>query len=40
MIGGNFPSGREAGFYLLRDSVIANERVEKKADESAGGSIF
>ena len=40
MIGGNFPSGREAGFYLLRDSVIANERVEKKADESAGGGVF
>ena len=40
MIGRDFPSGGEAGFYLLGDSVITNERVEKKANESARGGVF
>jgi hypothetical protein len=40
MIGRDFPSGSEAGFYLLGDSVITNERVKKEANESARGGVF
>jgi hypothetical protein len=40
MIGCDFPFRGEAGLYLLGDSVITNERIEKEANESARGGIF
>jgi len=40
IVGGDVPAGGEAGFDLLGYGVVADERIEKEADESAGGGVF
>jgi hypothetical protein len=40
IVWGDVPAGSEAWFDLLSHSVVADERIEKEADESAGGSVL
>jgi len=40
VVGGDIPAEGEARFHFLGDGVIADERIQEEADESAGGCIF